>query len=86
VTRFFGVQRGVIQSGAQLGFLAALRQDSQLLLRAVVLPGEAEEFKKKRAAPGIGRVIAEVRRQGGLRVAHLAGIEQLFRRHEKGAG
>ena len=81
VPRLFRVQRRIVEDGSHLRLFAALRQNSQLLLRAVILPGEAEEFEQECAARNIGRTIAEVRRQGGLRVVNLPGVEQLFGRH-----
>ena len=43
--------------------LAALGQNAQLLLRAIVLAGKAEQLEQKSAAAGIRRVVAEMRRQ-----------------------
>ena len=48
---FFRVQRRVVKDGAHLRLFAALGQNSQLLLRTVVLSGEAEEFKQKVRCP-----------------------------------
>src|ERR1035438_6943003 len=42
----FAMKRGVIQHCAHFRLVAALRQNAQLLLRAIVLPGEAERSEE----------------------------------------
>ena len=75
------MQGRVVQHRAHFGFGAALGQNAQLLLRAVVLPGEAEELEKKRPQRDIRRVVAEKGAEGFLRFPDLPGIEKFLGFH-----
>jgi hypothetical protein len=76
----FGVERAPIEERAHLGFLAPMREHVELLLRAVVLAGEAQQLEKERAPLGICRIIAQ------LRPESLDGLVQLSRLQESSGG
>ena len=72
----FGVQRAVIEQRAHLGFLAALTDDVEMFLGAIVLAGEAEELEEKRAALGVGGIVPELGAQRLDRFVELAGLQE----------
>ena len=49
-----------------------------MLLGAIVLAGEAEQLKQKRALPGVRRVVAEGRSERTLRFPDLPGAEKFL--------
>ena len=67
------MQRGIVEGSAELGSLVALRKNAQLFFGAIVLAGEAQQFKKESSLGDIAGVVAQPRAEGGDGIGNPAG-------------
>src|SRR5580700_1764902 len=76
-----GVQSGAIEKNPQLALRSRLAQYFQLLVRAIILAGKAEQFEQKRPALAVRRIVPQLRAQGLDGIRQMAGTVKFLWSH-----